>query len=96
MQIALVIGSAVATIKDDKLHGSKLLIVRETDAGGETIGDAKIAVDTVGAGAGELVIIATGSAARLTVQTTNAPVDLAIIGILDSLEVSGRVTYRKQ
>ena len=62
MQIALVIGSAVATIKDEKLHGTKLLIVRETDAGAETVGDAKIAVDTVGAG--DLVILTSGSSAR--------------------------------
>lgn len=95
MLIALVIGSAVATIKDEKLHGSKLLIVREADAGGETTGEPRIAIDTVGAGAGDLVIIATGSAARLTSQTVNVPIDMTIVGVIDSLEVGGSVAYRK-
>ncbi|MBK8047220.1 MAG: EutN/CcmL family microcompartment protein [Anaerolineales bacterium] len=96
MQIALVIGSAVATIKDEKLHGRKLLLVRQTDATGEPIGPSCIAIDTVGAGAGDLVIVTEGSSARLTGQTDGAPVDMVIVGVIDSLEVGGRWTYRKQ
>jgi len=95
MQIALVIGSAVATIKDEQLHGRKLLLVRMADAAGEPVGEAQVAVDTVGSGTGELVIVTAGSSAQRTQQTANAPVDLAIVGVLDSLEVNGRMTYRK-
>ena len=95
MQIALVIGSAVATIKDEKLHGRKLLLVRATDETGTPSGPTQIAVDTAGAGAGDLVIVTAGSSARETDQTAGAPVDLVIVGVIDSLEVSGTVMYRK-
>ena len=96
MQIALVIGSAVATIKNEALHGRKLLLVREADVAGEPEGPAHVAVDTVGAGTGDLVIVTAGSSARETDQTDHAPVDLVIVGVIDSLELSGKVTYRKQ
>ena len=96
MQIALVIGSAVATIKDEKLHGHKLLLVREADASGEPVGPPRVAVDTVSAGAGDLVIVTAGSSARLTSLTTDAPIDLVIVGVIDSLEIGGAVEYRKQ
>ena len=96
MQIALVVGSAVSTIKDEKLHGCKLLLVRQTDATGEPIGPSTIAIDTVSAGTGDLVIVTQGSSARLTSQTQNAPVDMVIVGVIDSLEVGGRLSYRSQ
>ena len=95
MQIALVIGSAVATIKDEKLHGRKLLLVRAADETGAASGLPQVAVDTVSAGAGDLVIVTDGSSARQTDRTTGAPVDLVIIGMIDSLEVGGTVTFRK-
>lgn len=95
MQIALVIGSAVATIKDEQLHGRKLLLVRVADEQGQPSGLPQIAVDTVSAGAGDLVIVADGSSARYTTLTQQAPVDLVIVGVIDSLEVGGQVTYRK-
>ena len=95
MQIALVIGSAVATIKDEKLHGRKLLLVRLADEQGAPAGPPLVAVDTVSAGAGDLVIVTAGSSARQTEQTAGAPVDLVIVGVIDSLEVGGAVTYRK-
>jgi ethanolamine utilization protein EutN len=95
MQIALVIGSAVATIKDEMLHGRKLLLVRVADETGAPAGPPQVAVDTVSAGAGDLVLVTDGSSARLTALTQHAPVDLVIVGMIDSLEVSGCVTYRK-
>lgn len=95
MQIALVIGAAVATMKDEKLRGRKLLLVRIADEHGEPGGLPHIAVDTVSAGAGDLVIVAAGSSARQTDQTTGTPVDLVIVGVIDSLELGGKVTYRK-
>lgn len=96
MHIALVIGSTVATIKDEKLHGRKLLIVREADETGQPTGHPYVAVDTVSAGAGDLVLVTHGSSARQTTQTHNAPVDAVIVGVIDSLETAGKVTFRKQ
>ena len=95
MLIACVVGSAVATVKDEKLIGVKLLIVREADVSGKPIGKPLVAIDTVGAGVGDLVLTASGSSARQTDITQNRPVDTVIMAILDSLEVEGEITYRK-
>jgi microcompartment protein CcmK/EutM len=96
MRIALVIGSTISTIKDASISGRKLLIVRNTDTAGKVTGEPYVAVDTVSAGAGDLVLVTDGSSARYTSQTTNAPVDAVIVGVIDSLELSGKVTYRKE
>ncbi len=95
MMIARVVGSAVATVKDEKLKGLKLLVVREVTPANELIGKPLVAIDAVGAGAGELVLIASGSSARQTTITNNKPVDAVIMAILDSLEVEGALTYVK-
>lgn len=94
MQIALVVGSAVATIKNENLRGVKLLVVREADATGTPIGRPLVAIDSVGAGTGDLVLTASGSSARQTALTENRPVDTVIMAILDSLEVEGAITYQ--
>jgi len=96
MRIALVIGSTISTIKDEVIRGRTLLIVRNADNDGKVTGDPYIAVDTVSAGTGDLVIVTDGSSARYTNQTTNAPVDSVIVGVIDSLELSGKVSYRKE
>jgi len=96
MQIALVIGSTISTIKDESIHGRKLLIIRKADTAGNMIGEPFVAVDTVSAGAGDLVLITDGSSARFTAQTNNAPIDAVIVGVIDSLELGGEVTYRKE
>ena len=82
MLIGKVVGSVVSTRKNEKLVGSKFMIV-ETVAG---TGDAKriVAVDDIGAGIGEMVLVATGSAARIGCDMDNAPVDAAIVGIVDN------------
>jgi microcompartment protein CcmK/EutM len=95
MLIARVVGSAVSSAKDAGLTGRKLLIVRPTSPADQDIGDAFVAVDTVGAGTGELVLVVRGSASRYTTATDGTPTDAAIVGILDSLEVDGEVTFRK-
>jgi microcompartment protein CcmK/EutM len=95
MLIARVIGSAVATIKDEKLVGRKLLIVRQTDEAGEPLGKPFVAIDSVDAGTGDLVLTAAGSSARQTNQTKDTPVDAVIMAIIDSLEVQGKVVFRK-
>lgn len=95
MRIARVVGSAVSTVKDTSLVGHKLLLVAETDERNTITGPVFVAIDVVGAGSGELVLVAEGSAARHSVTTTGQPVDAVIMGILDSLEVDGTVTFRK-
>jgi len=97
MLIARVVGSAVSTIKADKLSGSKLLIVQEATAKNQLLDrEPFVAVDTVGAGRGELVLVAMGSAARQTFRTDGAATDAAIVGILDSLELNGEFVFKKE
>jgi microcompartment protein CcmK/EutM len=96
MQICRVVGSTISTIKDEKLVGRKLLIVREADIEGKPTGKPYVAVDTVDAGTGDLVLVAAGSSARQTTITKDTPVDSVIMAVIDSLEVSGKVTYRKE
>jgi microcompartment protein CcmK/EutM len=95
MLIARVIGTTVSTIKDPKLTGQKLLIVRQTDERGEAFGKPFVAIDTVDAGAGDLVLTAAGSSARQTAITKDTPVDAVIMAIIDSLQVDGEVVFRK-
>jgi microcompartment protein CcmK/EutM len=95
MQISRVIGTTVATIKDENLVGRKLLIVRPTDERGNPYGKPYVAVDTLDAGVGDLVLTASGSAARQTYLTKERPVDAVIMAIIDSLEVGGEVVFRK-
>lgn len=95
MLIARVIGTTVSTIKDPKLQGLKLLIVRQTDERGEPFGKPYVAIDTVDAGIGDLVLTAAGSSARQTAQTKDTPVDAVIMSIIDSLEVDGEDVFRK-
>ena len=95
MLIARVIGTTVATIKDEKLLGRKLLVVRQTDERGEPTGKPFVAIDSVDAGIGDLVLTAAGSSARQTNQTKDTPVDAVIMAVIDSLEVGGEVVFRK-
>ena len=95
MRIARVVGSAVSTVKEPSLVGHKLLLVREADEGDTVTGPVFVAVDLVGAGTGERVLVSEGSAARQSGTTSGQPVDAVIMGILDSLEVDGTVTFRK-
>ena len=95
MRIARVVGSAVSTIKEDSLRGAKLLVVRDASVDDQITGEPYVAVDAVGAGEGVLVLVSAGSAGRFTATTRDTPVDAVIMAILDSMEVSGEVTFRK-
>ena len=95
MKIVKVVGMAVSTAKQPRLDESKLLLVRETDPTGKETGSSFIAQDTVGAGPGELAFVVEGSTARVASGDSNTPVDAVIVGILDSLTVDGKTTYRK-
>ena len=95
MLIARVGGDVVSTIKDDKMVGRKLLIIREVTAENEIVGKPIVAVDTVDAGIGDVVLVAQGSSARQTNVTKETPTDAVIMAIVDSLEIQGKVTFRK-
>jgi len=101
MFIAKVVGSLVSTQKVDSMVGYKLLIVEpyrldaETRRALKTTGRTFVAVDTLGAGEGDLVIIAQGSSARLTAETKNMPVDTLITGLVDHVQVEDQCVYRR-
>ncbi|MCL6458414.1 MAG: EutN/CcmL family microcompartment protein [Gorillibacterium sp.] len=88
MHLGLIIGHVVATRKDEKLVGSKLLITQPILPDGTYTGAPIITVDTVGAGIGETVIYVIGSVAARAMHDQSAPVDAAIVGIIDSLDCS--------
>jgi len=91
MILARVIGTVVATRKDDRLHGRKLLVARLVDVDGNDEKGHVIAVDTVGAGEHEVVLIVQGSSARMAFGCKECPIDAAIVGIVDTVETnSGR------
>lgn len=87
MILARVVGTVVATRKDPRLEGKKLLIIKPVNPAGKEDGNYVIAVDTVSAGFRELVIAVAGSSARMAEGCKDTPVDTAIIGIVDSLSV---------
>ena len=88
MILGKVIGTVWSTKKDENLVGSKLLIVRQLDLDFQEKSNFLIAVDSVGAGEGEVVLVASGSSARQTVITKNKPVDAVVMAIVDKLDVS--------
>jgi microcompartment protein CcmK/EutM len=96
MLIAKVIGTTISTIKDEKLTGRKLLIMRQADETGTPFGKPYVAVDTLDAGIGDLVLTAHGSSGRMTDLTQNRPVDAVIMAVIDHLEVGGKVVYRME
>lgn len=87
MYLAKVIGTVVSTTKDERLVGFKLLLIRRLDEQGACIAAPEVAVDTVGAGAGETVIITKGSSARFGAEKPQAPLDATIVGIVDTVEI---------
>lgn len=96
MKFAKVIGTTVSTAKDPQLVTFKLLLCVGCGLDGTERGEEPfVAVDAVGAGAGEVVLVAEGSAARICEQTQRAPTDATIVGIVDSIEAEGRITYAK-
>ena len=95
MRIARVIGETIATVKSERIQGSKLLVLRQTDHTGEVIGKPYVAVDLVHAGAGDLVLTGHGSSARQTYLTKDCPVDAVIVAVIDHLEVDGEIVFRQ-
>ncbi len=81
MIVGKVVGSVVATRKNERLVGSKFMIIEPIQ--NMTVNGRLVAIDNVGAGIGEIVLVSTGSAARIGCDMENAPVDAAIVGIID-------------
>ena len=86
MYLGRVIGTVVSTTKDESLVGFKLLVVSKLN---ETLPTetSEIVVDSVGAGVGEVVLVSKGSSARYVLNKPNSPIDSAVVGIVDSVEV---------
>src|SRR3954471_13975613 len=106
MFLARVTGHVVATQKDKALNGQKLLVVeplnvkyddatKQPASLGNT-GRAIVAIDVVGCGEGQLVLVVQGSSARMTDVTKNLPADAVIVGIVDSAEYAGRTFFKAQ
>ncbi len=96
MLLGKVVGTVVSTRKVESLEGLKLLSVRDISLkDGKETGKYVVAVDAVQAGIGDIVLYATGSAARQTLETLNKPADAVIMAIVDICEVEGKVIYRK-
>ena len=86
MLIGKVTGSLWATRKDEKLNGLKFLIVDIKNQAGQFVTNSLVAADNAGAGVGDLVLVTTGSAARISLEKENVPIDAIIVGIIDSVE----------
>lgn len=95
MLIGQVVGTVVATRKEQELEGIKLLVVKGVDLDGKTTNTVIVAADAVGAGVGELVLYAAGSSARQTEVTRNKPVDHVIMAIIDEITVNGKTRFSK-
>jgi ethanolamine utilization protein EutN len=88
MILARIVGTVVATRKDPRLVSHKLLVARSLDPRGQVDGGYLVAVDTVAAGVGETVLIVSGSSARMAAGMKDCPVDAAVVGIVDAVEIS--------
>jgi len=95
MLLGKVVGTLVASRKDEKLEGFKFLVVRRLNVENEEVGDYVVAADAVQAGIGDVVMYATGSSARQTVLTDKRPCDAVIMAVVDTWEVDGVVKYQK-
>ena len=87
MILARIVGTVVATRKDERLVSNKLLLARPVDPQGKVDGGYLVAVDTVDAGFGETVLIVSGSSARMASGMKDCPVDAVVVGIVDTISV---------
>ena len=88
MKLARVTGTVTATAKDAQLIGATLLVCDIIDGAGKLLSPAEVAADTVGAGVGDTVLMTTGSAARMAAGTSGAPVNAAIIAVVDQVTLA--------
>jgi len=97
MKLCRVIGNVVSTVKDKNIKNFKLLIVQPVDfIHQKAYGEPLVAIDAVGAGQDEIVLIVQGSSGRMTALTENKPSDCTIMAIVDFVDVEGKLTYSKR
>ncbi len=97
MVLAKVVGTVVSDRKEVRMEGIKLLLLEKIDA--KTLAGKKdylVAMDSVGAGEGEIVFSVSGSSSRMTEITNGKPCDAAVIAIVDSIDMNGTPVYRKE
>jgi ethanolamine utilization protein EutN len=95
--VGRVTGRAVSSRKDEGLLATKLLLVEEVDPGtGTPTGELAVVADHLGAGPGDVVLVAQGSAARFTTATKDRPVDALVVGIVDTIRIEGADTFQKE
>jgi microcompartment protein CcmK/EutM len=95
MHLGKVVGTLVASRKEELLEGMKFLVVLQLDVNNDETGGYVVAADAVGAGVDEVVMYASGSSARQTAMTKDKPCDAVIMAIVDTWEVNGDVKFRK-
>lgn len=96
MKLGRVVGNVVATLKHEAYDARKLLLVEPISPEGDSIGPATVAVDYVGAGIGELVLLgAAPGAAQLVFEIEIAPIKEMVMGIIDEVEKDGQITLKK-
>lgn len=95
MELAKVEGTIVSTVKSERLHGYKLLLLNLINPDMSVSNNYVVAVDSVGAGAGEVVIVVRGSSARQSEKLSNVPTDASIVAIVDSVEFKGETVFMK-
>ena len=95
MKLAVVTGYVVCTVRHEGLAHDKLLMVEMLNARGEPDGQCAVAIDNIGAGCGEWVLLVSGSSARQAHRSDASPVDLCVIGIVDEAVAGGQVIFHK-
>lgn len=95
MKTGIIIGTVVATRKDERLVGKKLMLIQPVTLDKKPIGQSFVGVDTVGAGIGDFVLFCTGTAARKACHAPDAPIDGAVIGIVDQVDVPAGLDWEK-
>ena len=95
MKIGVVIGTVVATRKCESMVGNKLLLTQPVNIKKDPIGEPFVAVDSVGAGVGDFVLYASGTASRNSVQKPKSSIDAAIVGIIDNVDIHAEVLEEK-
>ncbi|MBC5997926.1 ethanolamine utilization protein EutN [Romboutsia ilealis] len=89
MYLGKVVGTVVSTTKNEALVGFKLLVIKKLDEHLGMTDNSEVVVDSVGAGVGEIVLVSKGSSARYVLEREKAPIDSAVVAIVDTVEVNG-------
>jgi microcompartment protein CcmK/EutM len=95
MILGIVVGTVVSSSKDEQIQGARYLLVEKCNQRGQKNGDYIVALDAVGAGREEMVIVSEGSTARETQSTNGKPIDALIVGIIDIIDENETIVYKK-